>query len=83
MGSRLETEKGSGGGFVAGMVSINNSLKTQSTDSFPSTNKRSTIGTGDRIAILDEDGNQKMTESGEPAVCELTVTGNSIRRKGC
>ena len=28
--------------------------------------KRSTIGTGDRVPILDEDGNQRMTESGAP-----------------
>ena len=41
--------------------------------------KRSTIGTGDRIAILDEDGNQKMTESGEP---RFTTDGYRQTRPG-
>ena len=41
--------------------------------------KRSTIGTGERIAILDEDGNQKMTESGEP---RFTTDGYRQTRPG-
>ena len=65
-GIKVGNRKGSGGGFVAGMVSINDSEEQILTLSKFGMGKRSTIGTGDRVAILDEDGNQRMTESGEP-----------------
>ena len=65
-GIKVGDRKGSGGGVVAGMVSINNSETQILTLSKFGMGKRSTIGTGERVPILDEDGNQKMTESGEP-----------------
>ena len=53
-GIKVGDRKGSGGGFVAGMVSINNSETQILTLSKYGMGKRSTIGTGDRVPILDE-----------------------------
>ena len=61
------------------MVSINNSETQILTLSKYGMGKRSTIGSGDRIAILDEDGNQKMTDSGEP---RFTTDGYRQTRPG-
>ena len=78
-GIKVGDRKGSGGGVVAGMVSINNSETQILTLSKFGMGKRSTIGTGERVAILDEDGNQKMTESGEP---RYTTDGYRQTRPG-
>ena len=78
-GIKVGDRKGSGGGFVAGMVSINNSETQILTLSKYGMGKRSTIGTGDRVPILDEDGNQKMTDSGEP---RFTTDGYRQTRPG-
>ena len=78
-GIKVGNRKGSGGGFVAGMVSINDPEEQILTLSKFGMGKRSTIGTGDRVAILDEDGNQRMTESGEP---RFTTDGYRQTRPG-
>ena len=79
-GIKVGDRKGSGGGMVAGMVSINNS-ETQILTSIVEVwygqekynwNRR-------QSSNLDEDGNQKMTDSGEP---RFTTDGYRQTRPG-
>jgi len=78
-GIKVGDRKGSGGGLVAGMVAINDSETQILTLSKFGMGKRSTIGSGERTALLDEDGNQRTTESGD---LRFTTDGYRQTRPG-
>ena len=78
-GIKVGDRKGSGGGLVAGMVAINDPETQILTLSKFGMGKRSTIGSGERTALLDEDGNQRTTESGE---VRFTTDGYRQTRPG-
>ena len=78
-GIKVGDRKGSGGGLVAGMVAINDPETQILTLSKFGMGKRSTIGSGERTALLDEDGNQRTTESGD---LRFTTDGYRQTRPG-
>ena len=78
-GIKVGNRKGSGGGLVAGMVAINDPETQILTLSKFGMGKRSTIGSGERTALLDEDGNQRTTESGD---LRFTTDGYRQTRPG-
>ncbi len=64
-GIKVGNRKGSGGGVVAGMVAMLESDEQILTVSRLGMAKRSTLGSGEREALTDDDGNPKLDDAGE------------------